>query len=173
MFWTVPLRSRCKSVGSPHPLLMLLLPAVPAAEEGDVYTWGWPADGRLGHSFAAGHEEGDQAPEQRCVWQPQRVELLRTVRVKQIACGGDHTMALAQDGTLFTFGSNSLAQLGRPLPGGGEHQQPRDAGAWLVNPEASCGSGMRFLRVRWGETGEEHQHSWARVDNGQRCYMVV
>ncbi|GAB4815690.1 hypothetical protein N2152v2_002736 [Parachlorella kessleri] len=122
-------------------------------KEGDVYTWGWPADGRLGHSFAAtGHaeEDGAQAPEQRCVWQPQRVELLRTVKVQQIACGGDHTMALAQDGTLFTFGSNSLAQLGRPSPRGGEHQQPRDAGAWLVNPEASCGSGMRFLRVAAG-----------------------
>ncbi len=65
----------------------------------------------------------------------------------QIACGYDHTMALAQDGTLFTFGSNSLAQLGRPSPPGGEHVQPSDAGAWLVNPEASCGTGRRFLRV--------------------------
>jgi hypothetical protein len=72
----------------------------------------------------------------------------------QIACGCDHTMVLAQDGTLFTFGSNSLAQLGRPSPPGGEHVQPRDAGAWLVNPEASCGSGMRFLRVGRRDVGE-------------------
>ena len=32
----------------------------------------------------------------------------------QVVCGFDHTLVLAQDGSLFTFGDNSLCQLGRP-----------------------------------------------------------
>ena len=31
-----------------------------------------------------------------------------------MACGFDHTLVLSEDGSLFTFGDNSLAQLGRP-----------------------------------------------------------
>lgn len=32
----------------------------------------------------------------------------------QVVCGFDHTLVLAQDGSLFAFGDNSLCQLGRP-----------------------------------------------------------
>ena len=32
----------------------------------------------------------------------------------QVVAGFDHTLVLTQDGSLFTFGDNSLCQLGRP-----------------------------------------------------------
>lgn len=62
-----------------------------SAEDGLVYTWGWPASGRLGHSFASSPEEEQQeeALEQRSVWEPRLVELLKSVKVKQASiCEG-------------------------------------------------------------------------------------
>ena len=69
----------------------------------------------------------------------------------QVACGFDHTLALAEDGSLFSFGDNSLLQLGRASAGRGpaaEALAPPDAAAWLVNPAADCGQALRFRRVR-------------------------
>jgi alpha-tubulin suppressor-like RCC1 family protein len=31
----------------------------------------------------------------------------------QVVCGFDHTLVLAEDGSLFSFGDNLLSQLGR------------------------------------------------------------
>ena len=108
---------------------------------------------------------------QRCAWEPQRVELLAGGRIKQVACGFDHTLVLAEDGTLFSFGDNSLCQLGRPsrpqvrrrrpgrdavadgsahiAPGlQGEHLQPDCATAWIVNPESASEKRIRFSKAR-------------------------
>lgn len=55
------------------------------AASGELYSWGWPANGRLGHSFAAGEgEEGEEDLAARCAWEPRRVDLLRAVRLKQV-----------------------------------------------------------------------------------------
>lgn len=93
--------------------------------------------------------------------------LLQGLRIRQIACGFDHTLALAEDGSLFSFGSNDLGQLGRPSPGGpaGEALAPQDAAAWLVNPVADCGrEAMRFRRVRLvGGSGLERGLAGARA----------
>eukprot|EP00887_Chlorella_sp_A99_P006967 scaffold2.g6967.t1 len=121
--------------------------------DGSVFTWGWPAGGRLGHSHAreAGDEE-EGALAARCVWQPARVELLSGVEVVQVACGLDHTLALAADGTLFSFGDNSLQQLGRPSPAQGEALVPPDASAWVV--AAGLGHCLGVMRdgtlTSWG-----------------------
>lgn len=63
--------------------------------DGSVYTMGWPAHGRLGHSHAeATADEGEGALNARCVWEPRRVDLLGGVTVRAVACGLDHTMCL-------------------------------------------------------------------------------
>ena len=75
-------------------------PKSPCAEEGEVYSWGWPASGRLGHSFAAGEgEEGEGALLARSVWVPRRVDLLRSVRVKQASGAGTRHGWLVGAGT--------------------------------------------------------------------------
>lgn len=84
-------------------------------DDGRVFTWGWPAHGRLGHTFASSiEEEQEEMLSKRCVWEPKQVELLKGVKIKSIAAGSDHTLAITQDGTLLSFGDNSLGQLGRP-----------------------------------------------------------
>lgn len=37
--------------------------------------------------------------------------------LKDVACGGQHTMFLLQDGSVYTCGSNSCGQLGHDKPG--------------------------------------------------------
>ena len=99
----------------------------------------------------------------------------------QVACGSDFTLALAQDGSLFSFGDNSLCQLGRPSPPGGEAVAPTTAAGWLVNPEASCGQGMRFNRVGgWGGVAcggqaggwADRVYVWVGGVGGRSCMWV-
>ena len=60
----------------------------------------------------------------------------------QVCCSLDSSLVLAKDGTLYTFGDNSLGQLGRPsYP---EHA-PED---WVVRDKA--GAPLRFERVAAG-----------------------
>ena len=68
---------------------------------GEVFTWGKGGDGRLGHE-----DESDQKI-------PKRVEALVGVKVKQVSCGGNHTVVCTEDGDVYTFGSRGdLGQLG-------------------------------------------------------------
>ncbi|KAI3439085.1 hypothetical protein D9Q98_001495 [Chlorella vulgaris] len=119
--------------------------------DGTLYSWGWAAGGRLGHSFAAtdADEEEQRLHERRC-WQPRRVELLDGVRIRQVVCGFDHTLVLAEDGSLFSFGDNSRSQLGRASQPQGEHLRPDCASSWIVNPETECGRRIKFRRVAAG-----------------------
>lgn len=65
-------------------------------EDGTLHTWGWPANGRLGHSFAACAADEEEARlVERCVWAPRLVEQLAGVRLSRIACGFDSMYALA------------------------------------------------------------------------------
>ena len=99
-----------------------------------VYSWGWPANGRLGHSFASEsiEEETEEVLTTRCVYEPKEIELLRGVKITDIACGMDTTYCITQDGRLISFGDNSLGQLGRPERENGEHTEPKDASCWEV-----------------------------------------
>ena len=46
--------------------------------------------------------------------QPHEVSTLSNVKIKSIAAGDYHSLALSQDGHLFTFGDNTFGQLGFP-----------------------------------------------------------
>eukprot|EP00163_Fabomonas_tropica_P003533 TRINITY_DN1302_c0_g1_i2.p1 TRINITY_DN1302_c0_g1~~TRINITY_DN1302_c0_g1_i2.p1 ORF type:complete len:2219 (+),score=807.59 TRINITY_DN1302_c0_g1_i2:52-6657(+) len=69
-------------------------------ENGEVYTWGWGEDGRLGH----GVEDNELTP--------RMVETLRGERVVQVACGGHHTLALTDRGDLYAWGWGEDGKLG-------------------------------------------------------------
>ena len=69
-------------------------------------------------------------------------KILISKRLSQVCCSLDSSLILAKDGTLHTFGDNSLGQLGRPsLP---EHG-PED---WLMRDAA--GTPLRFKHVAAG-----------------------
>ena len=69
-------------------------------EDGEVYTWGFGQNGRLGH----GNEKS--------LALPKLVDGLAGKRCSSVACGGSHTLVLAQNGKVFSFGDNSHGQLG-------------------------------------------------------------
>ncbi|XP_071809900.1 uncharacterized protein [Asterias amurensis] len=78
---------------------------VAMVSEDDVYTWGTAHGGRLGH--------GDIIPaDGRSA--PFRVETLHMhrIRVISVACGKEHTMALGEQGRLYSWGTSKWGQLG-------------------------------------------------------------
>ena len=69
-------------------------------EDGDTYTWGSGEFGKLGH--------GDCS---NCL-APKRVQYLVGKKAKGIACGSGHTVVIAENGLLYSFGHGAFGQLG-------------------------------------------------------------
>jgi alpha-tubulin suppressor-like RCC1 family protein len=70
--------------------------------QGEVYTWGSGASGRLGH--------GDDADS----LVPKRVEYFTQSKIKvvSLSAGGGHTLALADNGKMYVWGYNGNGRLG-------------------------------------------------------------
>lgn len=71
-------------------------------EMGDVYTWG---DGRKGQ---LGHRDSDPSMKQT----PRLVDTLDSVFVTQVACGGMHTVAVTDQGFMYSWGWGKYGQTG-------------------------------------------------------------
>lgn len=65
-----------------------------------VYSWGWGDFGRLGH--------GDSSD----LFIPQAIKTLQGLRIKQIACGDSHCLAVTINGEVQSWGRNQNGQLG-------------------------------------------------------------
>ena len=99
--------------------------AVALNSDGEVFTWGWCANGRLAHSFASSAEdELEENLQKRSIWSPRKVKLLEDVKVTHVAAGGDHTLIVSECGNLYSFGDGDLGQLGRHIRQEGEHMEP-------------------------------------------------
>ncbi|KAG6557741.1 hypothetical protein Mapa_000507 [Marchantia paleacea] len=109
--------------------------------EGELYAWGYGEDGRLGFNDSETLKEvklETRMPSQTsskpagvvdietekllekektavAIWRPRRVEALAHERVRSVACGMDHSLSLTDNGDIYSFGDNSLGQLGRPV----------------------------------------------------------
>ena len=82
-------------------LLTLILAAI--SSSGELFTWGCGEYGRLGH--------GDNASQ----WRPKQVKALADHRVVQVACGSRdaQTLALTDEGMVFSWGDGDFGKLGR------------------------------------------------------------
>lgn len=69
-------------------------------EAGQILTWGGGEHGQLGH----GNHDNQVSP---CL-----VAVLKDVTIRQISCGWSHTVALADSGSLFTWGNGDHGKLG-------------------------------------------------------------
>lgn len=69
-------------------------------EHGTVYSFGLGSRGQLGH--------GQVNPEKT----PKRIEALAGIRIKQVASGGWHSLALSEFGDIYSWGWNECGQLG-------------------------------------------------------------
>ncbi|GAB4855716.1 Ultraviolet-B receptor uvr8 [Ancistrocladus abbreviatus] len=65
-----------------------------------MYSWGWGDFGRLGHGNSSD------------VFTPQPIRALDGVRIKQIACGDSHCLAVTMEGEVASWGRNQNGQLG-------------------------------------------------------------
>lgn len=74
--------------------------SVAVTDGGEVFSWGYNGNGQLG----VGNNVNQTNP---C-----RLVALQNVVITQIACGYAHTLALADDGSLYGWGANSYGQLG-------------------------------------------------------------
>ena len=77
--------------------------SVALASDGTVYTWGSNANGQLGN----GNWTNSYAPVAVST-----SGVLSGKTITAIAAGGSHSVALASDGTVYSWGSNSIGQLG-------------------------------------------------------------
>ncbi|KAL0343235.1 UNVERIFIED_CONTAM: Ultraviolet-B receptor UVR8 [Sesamum angustifolium] len=65
-----------------------------------VYSWGWGDFGRLGHGNSSD------------LFTPQPIKALQGLRIKQIACGDSHCLAVTMEGEVQSWGRNQNGQLG-------------------------------------------------------------
>ncbi|XP_069614194.1 E3 ubiquitin-protein ligase MYCBP2 isoform X15 [Ranitomeya imitator] len=110
-------------------------------ENGDVYTFGYGQHGQLGH--------GDVS----CRGCPTLVQALPGPST-QVAAGSNHSAVLLMDGQVFTFGSFSKGQLGRPII---------DMPYWNAKPASMPNIGAKYGRkATWvGASGDQ---TFLRID---------
>ena len=70
---------------------------------GCIWCWGHGKQGQLGHGGSTSEAT------------PRRVEALRHTRVVGLAGGHFHSLALAEDDTVYTWGAASHGELGHPI----------------------------------------------------------
>jgi len=118
------------SAGGSHSLAL--------AADGAVWSWGWGGQGQLGH--------GDQ----QLQLLPKKVEALAGQRVVAVSAGGSHSLALAADGAVWSWGKGASGQLGH---GDEQHQ--------LLPKKVEALAGQRVVAVSAGGG-----HSIARTADG-------
>ncbi|XP_059502488.1 E3 ubiquitin-protein ligase MYCBP2 isoform X6 [Stegostoma tigrinum] len=110
-------------------------------ENGDVYTFGYGQHGQLGHGDV--NSRGT----------PTLVQALPAA-CTQVTAGSNHTALLLADGQVFTFGSFSKGQLGRPI---------LDIPFWNTRPSPMPNIGSKYGRkATWiGASGDQ---TFLRID---------
>ena len=119
-------------------------------EDGNIWAWGLGEDGRLGAGKETSHDR------------PVKV-LTRNFRkespVVKIFCGGSHSLALTDDGQLYTWGRGEEGQLGLPRIAAGSLKHPA---VWQPTKVQTL-SGKQIFQVACGAN-----HTAALIVTGAR-----
>lgn len=73
------------------------------SDDGTVFSYGWNGYGATGHNTFAGDTP---------IATPINTSNLGGRKIKQVAAGGEHALLLADDGSVFSFGSNEYGETG-------------------------------------------------------------
>lgn len=82
-------------------------------QDGELFVWGSNAEGQCG-----GRNE-------EVVPTPKRIEALENFKLGVAACGASHTVTVAEDGSVFAFGSAEYGQLGLEEVSATKIEQPK------------------------------------------------
>ncbi|XP_043826949.1 probable E3 ubiquitin-protein ligase HERC3 isoform X1 [Dromiciops gliroides] len=99
--------------------------------------------------WSLGHPGGISSNLQGIVTEPQAYGFISDRSIKEVACGGNHSIFLLEDGEVYTCGSNTKGQLGHEREG----NKPEQIGAL---------ADQHIVHVACGES-----HSLALSDRGQ------
>ncbi|XP_028645231.1 probable E3 ubiquitin-protein ligase HERC6 isoform X2 [Grammomys surdaster] len=75
--------------------------SVAVCHKGKVFTWGAGSEGQLGIGEF-----------KEISFMPTKIKALDDIKIIQVSCGHYHSLALSEDGHVFSWGSNSQGQLG-------------------------------------------------------------
>lgn len=70
-------------------------------DDGKTYAWGSGASGRLGNNTSSGNQ-----------YVPVEVQVAGDTRLVQISAGGQHSLAIGEDGYIYSWGTRGYGQLG-------------------------------------------------------------
>ncbi len=110
-------------------------------ETGQVWTWGEGLEGNMGSHG----DHSDPSKKQT----PRIVEKLEMAFIVQVACGGAHTVAVTDNGMIYSWGYNKYGQLG--INSRTNAKEPRK-----LMPGPQAGNERSFRQVSCG-----HNHTLA------------
>ncbi|KAK4490630.1 hypothetical protein RD792_001318 [Penstemon davidsonii] len=115
-----------------------------------VYSWGWGDFGRLGHGNSSD------------LFSPQPIKALQGMRIKQIACGDSHCLAVTMEGEIQSWGRNQNGQLG--LGTTEDSLVPQKIDAFKGIPVKMVAAGAEHTAAVT-EDGELYGWGWGRYGN--------
>ena len=121
--------------------------------DGQLYMWGYNGSGQLGDGTSTN------------AYSPVQPKFEEPVRIARVACGRYHTVALSTDGQVYTWGSNSIGQLGNgnttdsKIPvrieiEGGKRISKVYAGLWSTAALTEDGQLYMWGNNRYGQLGD-------------------
>ncbi|XP_060103050.1 probable E3 ubiquitin-protein ligase HERC6 [Heteronotia binoei] len=131
---------------------------------GRVFSWGAGTSGQLGTGEL----------KDRLI--PKKIELLSTCRIIQVACGHYHSIALSNDGRVFSWGQNVYGQLGIGKEDS-SHGQPQHVSALSGIPLAQVAAGgahsfalsLSGIAYGWGRNNM-HQLGLSQSDPKEQVF---
>jgi alpha-tubulin suppressor-like RCC1 family protein len=134
---------------------------------GEVWGWGenqWDQTGWRGEECRNISTDRSNA----FVRTPLRVQL--PTRATAIAAGGTHSLALAEDGLVWSWGANTFGQLGNSLPGD-KHFIPVQVSG-IAGVTAIAGGESTSIAVAREPAGQETVWIWGRGASGATCQFA-
>nr|XP_027077442.1 ultraviolet-B receptor UVR8-like isoform X1 [Coffea arabica] len=116
----------------------------------EVYSWGWGDFGRLGHGNSSD------------LFTPQPIKALHGLKIKQIACGDSHCLAVTMEGEVQSWGRNQNGQLG--LGTTEDSLVPQKIGAFQGVPVRMVAAGAEHTAAVT-EDGELYGWGWGCYGN--------
>ncbi|MBI0071407.1 InlB B-repeat-containing protein [Bifidobacterium apousia] len=118
------------------------------ASDGTVYTWGSNGKGQLGNGTTGNYST-----------EPVKAQT-GNAKITAISAGRAYAMALASDGTVYTWGNNGKGQLGNGSSDGGSHPSPTKVTALSNITAISAG-------FTTGTALDSQGHAWAWGENSK------